>query len=318
MNSQQMEEVYSYFHQLLVHSKTPQDIQLQQEILQQFPHEVLQKMKRFSDYKKQKHEVVTSSITSPKILLGDNRKTLLKIKDQNIHLIFTSPPYYNAKNYSFYTSYLDYLQQMKQTFIQCHRILEEGRFMIINISPVIGKRPSRPYESIRYPIPFDFHRLLTEVGFTYQDEIIWIKPESTVPNRMGGFFQHHTPLTYKPNCITESLLVYRKNADFLLDQIIRRYPKSTEELLHYKSTNCWYISPKKSKEHPAVFPEELCERVLQYYSFSGDVVCDPFAGSGTVGTVARRLGRIPILCEQKEQYINTLIQKNEYQIEVLK
>ncbi|EMH29926.1 hypothetical protein HMPREF1423_00808 [Helicobacter pylori GAM270ASi] len=77
--------------------------------------------------------------------------------------------------------------------------------------------------------------------------------------------------------------------------------------LPIETTNCWYITPKSSKDHPAVFPESLCERALNYYSFENEVVCDPFAGSGTFGMVAKSMGRIPLLCEQHPKYAQNLI-----------
>ena len=80
----------------------------------------------------------------------------------------------------------------------------------------------------------------------------------------------------------------------------------------YDSSNCWYISPSYNKNHPAVFPRELCRRILKYYSFEGDVVMDPFAGSGTFGTVAIEMNRIPILCEQNNDYCNIINIKGEY------
>ena len=60
------------------------------------------------------------------------------------------------------------------------------------------------------------------------------------------------------------------------------------------------------KNHPAVFPEELCRRILKYYSFENDVVLDPFAGSGTLGRVARRMNRIPVMCEINNNYIEII------------
>lgn len=123
---------------------------------------------------------------------------------------------------------------------------------------------------------------------------------------MAGYLQTKMPLSYKPNCISESLMVYRKNSPFLLDKNIKNYDKNLRNDDELDSTNCWYISPKADKNHPAVFPEELCKRVLKYYSFKGDVVCDPFAGSGTFGRVARSMGRIPLLCEANEKYAQKL------------
>jgi DNA modification methylase len=176
---------------------------------------------------------------------------------------------------------------------------------------VITKRPGREFESIRYPIHFDFHRILLDTGFYFIDEIIWIKPESTVPNRIGGYQQTRKPLSYKPNCITESLMVYRKNADFLLDKNIAKYSYYVKDNEKFETNNCWYINPKSNKNHPAVFPEELCQKVLKYYSFEQDVVLDPFAGSGTLGAVAIDMGRIPVLCEKNEKYIK-IIQERLY------
>ena len=238
------------------------------------------------------------------LLEGDSKETLKKIEEGSINLIFTSPPYYNAKEYSDYYSYENYLQEMKKILIECNRVLEEGRFICINISPVITKRPGREYESIRYPLHFDFHKILIEAGFYFIDEIIWIKPEPSVPNRNGGYMQHKIPLTYKPNTITESILVYRKNSNFLLDENIKKYKgENTETNKSYETSNCWYITPSSSKAHPAVFPEELCERIIEYYSFKNDVVMDPFAGSGTLAKAAIKLNRIPVLCEKKQSYI---------------
>lgn len=63
-----------------------------------------------------------------------------------------------------------------------------------------------------------------------------------------------------------------------------------------------------------MFPEELCVRVLKYYSFAGDIVCDPFAGSGTFGKVAQEMGRIPLLCEQNKEYAMRLKQGGFFEL----
>lgn len=201
---------------------------------------------------------------------------------------------------------------MKDILIECNRVLEDGRFIIINVSPVITKRPGREFESIRYPIHFDFHKILLDTGFYFIDEIIWIKPETTVPNRIGGYQQTRKPLSYKPNCITESIMVYRKQADFLLDKNIAKYKNFIKNAAEdIETNNCWYINPKSDRSHPAVFPEELCQKVIKYYSYEKDVVLDPFAGSGTLGRVALDMNRIPVLCEINPEYIK-LIERGLY------
>lgn len=302
-----MEVIYQFYRTTLYKSYDPKFRKLADEIEEKYRNEIIQKMKDYYYYKKEnKKEMKKSTIEKPILLKGDSSKTLKRISEGNVNLIFTSPPYYNAREYSNYTSYKRYLSEMKKVFKQCNRVLEAGRFIIINISPVITRRPGREFESIRYPIHFDFHKILEESNFYFIDEIIWIKPEATVPNRIGGYIQTKTPLGYKPNCITESILVYRKNCSFLLDKNIEKYKEFKKNDDEIDMTNCWYINPKSNKKHPAVFPEELCRKVIKYYSFEGDVVLDPFAGSGTLGRVAKAMNRIPIMCEKNKEYIKYL------------
>ena len=262
---------------------------------------------RFQELRTYRHSRETSPlherITRPMLLIGDCEETLKQIPDCSVQLVFTSPPYYNAREYSDYTSYSEYLAKMGRVFSECRRVLEEGRFIVVNVSPVITKRPGREFESIRYPIHYDFHRVLTESGYYFVDEVLWVKPEPSVPDRISGYKQTRKPLSYKPNCITESVMVYRKKCSFLLDRNMKSYADyDRHEEEEIDTSNCWYIAPKADKNHPAVFPEELCRRVLRYYSFEGDAVMDPFAGSGTFGRVARRMGRVPVLCEVNEDY----------------
>lgn len=311
-----MDLVYQMYRTLLYNYRFDDNFStLKTEVEKYYDNEIIYKMKRFYEYKhsskNQQANKTKNKIQSPLILKGDSQIELKKLEAGSVNMIFTSPPYYNARMYTNYKSYNDYLSQMKEILKECNRVLEDGRFIIINVSPVITKRPGREFESIRYPIHFDFHRILTETGFYFIDEIVWIKPESTVPNRVGGYQQTRKPLSYKPNCITESIMVYRKQADFLLDKNIAKYNFVKEDSGDFDTSNCWCITPKSDKNHPAVFPEELCEKVLKYYSFEKDVVLDPFAGSGTLGRTALRMNRIPVLCEINPEYIK-LIEKGLY------
>jgi len=240
------------------------------------------------------------------VVNGDTIKIMAMVPDESVHLTFTSPPYYNARDYSIYPSYEHYLEFLTETFKQVHRITKEGRFLVINTSPVIVPRISRAYSSKRYPIPFDIHHYLTNIGWEFIDDIIWLKPEASVKNRVGGFMQHRKPLGYKPNSVTEYLMVYRKKTDKLLDWNIKSY---REEVVNsskisgdYDSTNVWRIDPSYSKSHSAVFPSELCRRVIQYYSYKGDLVFDPFGGSGTVADTATKLERFFFLTELDKKY----------------
>lgn len=317
-NCYYMDLVYQMYRTCLYKGKNNDNFKtLGDNIKDYFNNEVINKMYEYFIFKNEKkylNNIVNNSIDHPILLRGNNLITLQKIENNTVKLIFTSPPYYNAKIYSNYHSYKDYLDEMYTIMKECYRVLDNGRFIIVNVSPVISKRPGREFESIRYPIHFDFHNILSRAGFYFIDEIIWIKPETSVKNRNAGYQQIKKPLSYKPNCISESILVYRKKSPFLLDYNIKQYKKMNSYMIDnsYDSSNCWYISPSYNKNHPAVFPRELCRRILKYYSFEGDVVMDPFAGSGTFGTVAIEMNRIPILCEQNNDYCNIINIKGEY------
>jgi DNA modification methylase len=247
------------------------------------------------------------------VVNADVLEALKYVPDESVHLTFTSPPYYNARDYSIYPSYQAYLEFLDNVFQETHRITKEGRFLIVNTSPIIIPRVSRSHSSKRYGIPFDLHPYLVKNGWDFIDDIVWLKPEASVKNRIGGFVQHRKPLGYKPNSVTEYLMVYRKQTEKLLDWNIRSYDYNTVEeskvVDGYETTNVWKIDPCFDKVHSAIFPVELCKRVIQYYSYKGDLVFDPFGGSGTVGRTAKSLDRLFFLTEQEPKYFEYMKSK---------
>jgi hypothetical protein len=251
------------------------------------------------------------------IVNADVLEAIKLVPDESVHLTFTSPPYYNARDYSIYPSYEAYLEFLDKVFKETHRITKEGRFLIVNTSPIIIPRVSRSHSSKRHGIPFDLHHYLVKNGWEFIDDIVWLKPEASVKNRIGGFMQHRKPLGYKPNCVTEYLMVYRKQTEKLLDWNIRSYDHQTVENSKvadgYENTNVWKIDPCFDKVHSAIFPVELCKRVIQYYSYKGDLIFDPFGGSGTVGKTAKALDRFFFLTEQEPKYFEYMQAKNKPQ-----
>jgi len=244
------------------------------------------------------------------VVHGDVQEIIKYVPDESVHLTFTSPPYYNARDYSIYQSYDEYLSFLEKVFKEVYRITKEGRFFILNTSPIIIPRISRQNSSKRYPIPYDIHPLLIKMGWEFIDDIIWVKPEASVKNRNAGFLQHRKPLAYKPNAVTEMLMVYRKKTDKLIDWNIRQYSwdkvKKSKVTERYETTNIWRIDPTFDKIHTAVFPLELCNRVIKFYSFVGDLIFDPFAGSGTLGRAALNLNRYFFLTEKEAKYISRI------------
>ena len=244
------------------------------------------------------------------VVHGDAISVLKKTPKDSVHLTFTSPPYYNARDYSIYSSYAEYLQFLKKVFSQVLRVTKPGRFFVLNTSPVIVPRVSRQHSSKRYPIPFDVHPLLMAMGWEFIDDIVWAKPEASVKNRNGGFFQHRKPLAYKPNARTEYLMVYRKKTPRLIDWNIRQYDhrRLARSLVKgdYETSNVWDVDPTFDKKHSAVFPHALCQRVIRYYSFADDLVFDPFGGSGTMGKTAAAMGRYFFMTELADEYIGRM------------
>lgn len=245
-----------------------------------------------------------------KVVCGDVQKIIKYVPNESVHLTFTSPPYYNARDYSIYQSYKQYLNFLENTFKEVHRITKEGRFFVLNTSPIIIPRVSRQYSSKRYPIPYDIHPLLVKMGWEFIDDIVWVKPEASVKNRNAGFLQHRKPLGYKANSRTEMVMVYRKKTDKLIDWNIKQYNwntvKNSKVNEEYETSNIWKIDPVFDKTHSAVFPIELCNRVIKFYSYEGDLVFDPFAGSGTFGKAALNLKRYFFLTEKEKGYFERI------------
>jgi DNA modification methylase len=275
---------------------------------------------RKSDGIKTKNDCDIPKISSIRNTIGhgDSELLLRETPAESIDLVFTSPPYYNARvEYADYTDYENYLEKMRRIIKECYRVLNEGRFFVINISPVLIRRASRSESSRRIALPFDFHRLFIEEGFDFIDDIIWVKPEGAgwATGRGRRFAADRNPLQYKPVPVTEYILVYRKHTDKLIDWHIRKHPnqKLVEESKiadGYETTNIWKIHPAHSTKHPAIFPVKLAENIISYYSFKNDVVLDPFAGLGTVGDAAVKMGRRFVLFEMNIDYINEIKQKS--------
>lgn len=234
--------------------------------------------------------------------------TDMKNENKKIHLTITSPPYYNVKDYVTYTDYEDYLDTLKKVFSLVYEITEDGRMCCVNLSNVLIQRENRNSESSRIPLAFHFVPLMEQMGWKFIEDIIWVKPEGASKNRNGGFFQHRQPVAYKPNIINEYIFVFQKPCKFLIDKIVRGYDAITslnsKVIDEYERTNVWKINPETKSKHPAPYPEALVEKLIKYYSFCGDVILDPFVGSGTTLISAFKLNRKSIGFEIHKEYVD--------------
>ena len=314
LNDSDPQVVLQSIRGLLVFKKD-EDVKKELFGLKEHPNEMIQEVikKEFKlngSFSKDLDHTKSPDFMKNKVIEGDVRKTLKLVPNESVHLTFTSPPYYNARDYSIYKSYQEYIDFLEEVFKEVHRVTKEGRFFLLNTSPIIIPRVGRQYSSKRYPIPYDLHPLLIKMGWEFIDDIVWAKPEASAKNRNAGFLQHRKPLGYKPNACSECVMVYRKKTDKLIDWNIKQYDKKTVEESKingdYESSNIWKIDPTFDKTHSAVFPIELCNKVIKFYSFKGDLVFDPFAGSGTFGKSAMNLNRSFFLTEQQKDYIERI------------
>ena len=295
----------AYTTEILYHKTTKPEI-LEARLLQRGNGSVAHRHKSKAEY--------TLSPLRNTVGLGNCVDLMDEMPAGSVDLIFTSPPYFNARpEYSEYEEYEKYLFEMRQVIRRAHKILGEGRFFVMNTAPVLIRRASRNESSKRIAVPFDLHRIFIEEGFDFIDDIIWVKPEGAgwATGRGRRFAADRNPLQYKAVPVTEYVLVYRKQTDMLIDWHIRTHPdrqivadsKIDDD---YERTNIWRIQPATNSKHPAAFPLELAEKVIKYYSFKNDVVMDPFAGSGTVGAAAAKLGRRFVLFDINPDYIELI------------
>lgn len=235
---------------------------------------------------------------------------LTKVDENTFHLICTSPPYFNTKDYSHWNTYNDYLLWLKQVFIECYKVLKSGRMCCVNISCIIEPRIDRNHESKRIALPFHFVNIMEQIGFKFIEDIIWVKPDGSAKNRNGRFYQDRQPVQYKPNIVNEYIFVFQKPINGLIDKIVRQYKGVIKENSlvkgDYQRTNVWYINPETKNKHPAPFPEELSHNIIRYYSYVNDIVCDPFMGSGTTALSSLKLNRNYIGFESNEKYIKDI------------
>jgi len=225
------------------------------------------------------------------VLCRDSR-SLPEIPDHSIHLIITSPPYNVGKEYDRDLSLPDYLDVLSGVLEECRRILVQGGRVCVNLAN-LGRKPYLPIHS-------HIIALMDRLGFLMRGEIIWDKSASAGTSTAWGSWKSAANPTLRD--VHEYILVFSQGS-FRRESHGRANTISGEEFLDF-TKSIWSFPAESARRvnHPAPFPVELPYRLIQLYSFDGDVVFDPFGGSGTTAIAAMKAGRRFVLNDVSETY----------------
>lgn len=253
--------------------------------------------------------------TIHKIIHGDSRR-MNYVADQSVHLVITSPPYWQLKDYGsniqigYHDTYESYINNLNLVWRECHRVLHQGCRLCVNI----GDQFARSVYYGRYkviPIRTEIIKFCEIIGFDYMGAIIWQKVTTT--NTTGGATIMGS-FPYPRNGILkldyEFILLFKKhgNPPKPTPDQKKRSMISKEDWNTY-FTGHWYFAGAKQEGHMAMFPEELPARLIKMFAFIDDTVLDPFLGSGTTSLAARNLERNSIGYEINQEFIPVIKKK---------
>ena len=250
--------------------------------------------------KKKKVSKITNEF--PKELLNTtilgSAEDMSMIPDNSLHLMITSPPYNVSKEYDEDLSLNEYLEMLKKAFKETYRVLVNGGRACINVAN-LGRKPYIPLSDY-------ISKMMIEIGFNMRGEIIWNKAASASPSTAwGSWMSASNPILRD---IHEYILVFSKGDYKRERKKCERETKqntiSKEEFMEW-TKSIWTFNAESARRvgHPAPFPIDLPYRLIQLYSFTTDIVLDPFMGSGTTAIAALKSNRNYVGFEISEEYI---------------
>ncbi|MGB9856266.1 MAG: DNA methyltransferase [Caldisericum exile] len=253
--------------------------------------------------------------TTHKIIIGDSR-WMKEVPDESVHLIITSPPYWQLKDYGnekqigFNDTYEEYINNLNLVWNECSRVLHKGCRLCINI----GDQFARSVYYGRYkviPIRTEIIKFCESAGFDYMGAVIWQKV--TTCNTTGGatvMGSYPFPRNGILKLDYEFILIFKKPGKApKVSKEIKEQSKLTDEEWNQYFTGHWNFPGEKQDKHLAMFPEELPKRLIKMFSFVGDTVLDPFLGSGTTSLAAKNLNRNSIGYEINEDFLPVIREK---------
>lgn len=232
-------------------------------------------------------------------IIASSCENMKDIPNNSLHLMITSPPYNVSKEYDNDLSLNEYLSLLKNCFTETYRVLVDGGRACINIAN-IGRKPYIPLSDY-------VSKIMIEIGFNMRGEIIWNKSAGAGISTAWGSFQSASNPILRD--VHEYILIFSKG------NYKRERDKNEKEFRHDNITkkefiewtkSVWTMNTESAKRigHPAPFPEELPNRLIKLFSFTNDIVIDPFMGSGTTAIAAIKNNRNFVGYEINKEYIN--------------
>jgi modification methylase len=218
-----------------------------------------------------------------------------QIPANSVHLMVTSPPYNASKEYDEDLSLNEYLDLLHSVFSETYRVLVHGGRACVNVAN-LGRKPYIPLSDY-------ISHIMLDIGFLMRGEIIWHKGAGAGVSMAWGSWQSASNPVLRDT--HEYILVFSKGA------FNRKKPEGKENTISKEqfmewTKSVWTMNTVSAKKigHPAPFPVELPARLIQLYTFTGDIVLDPFMGSGSTALAALQAGRKFIGYDVDETYIN--------------
>jgi site-specific DNA-methyltransferase (adenine-specific) len=227
-------------------------------------------------------------------ILNASAETMADLPDSSVHLMVTSPPYNVGKDYDEDLSLAEYLDMLKRVWSEVFRVLVPGGRACINVAN-LGRKPYIPLHAFMV-------RDLLDLNFLMRGEIIWDKGASSSASTAWGSWQSASNPTLRD--AHEYILVFSKGS-YRRERIEgRRDTITREEFLEF-TKSVWALAAESARKvgHPAPFPVELPYRLIQLYTFEGEVVLDPFMGSGQTALAALKTGRHYVGYETNADYV---------------
>ena len=225
-------------------------------------------------------------------ILCQSSEDMNQLPDECVHLMVTSPPYNVSKEYDQDLSLKEYLSMLKQVWQETYRVLVPGGRACINVAN-LGRKPYIPLHA------FIIEQMLS-IGFLMRGEIIWDKAASASPSTAwGSWLSASNPVLRD---VHEYILIFSKTG-FRRPKGDRENTIQKEDFLDW-TKSVWTFPAVQARKigHPAPFPVELPHRCIQLYTYKGDVVLDPFAGSGTTCLAALQDDRVYVGYETEKDY----------------